>query len=322
MIILKEVAEKLNNIFNNSDSEVQIDNPIPLLFMVATEGFHLDQISDRAKGKNFIPVFISSMGGEFNPVKGLKQSSYSIPMVFYFPVRFKDDFFRFGEFLEDVFVGSILNYGTLSGRAISNISVPRFGEIQNLDLKEFKDWVDSIYKKEIEIREPYMSMEISLFLTTAKEGLVYGNDVTADFSFTYQETTLTLEGIAFDGGSLQSNSQTQNEQEEGTNEGCGVPFGTSYGASFKIYPDLSLQAKESTTENKIYFFKELLKVWIDGNIQAVECQLTFKIGTDANLTYTRKCFIPSIMVPIEKGQLLSMTITFQKKVQDEEVGGE
>ena len=216
MIILTEVAKKIDKILNNGDSEYTKTNPAPFEFVVATEGFHLDSISDRPNGENFIPVFISSMGGEFNPVKGLKQSNYSIPIVFYYPVRFKEIFFELGDFLEDAFVGSYFNYGLISGKAVSNISVPRYGELQNIDLKEFKEWVGSTYKREISVRELYLSMQVTLFLSTAKNGLVFGNDVTNEFSFTYSGTTLTLENVFFDGASIQSNSQAQSEQEEET----------------------------------------------------------------------------------------------------------
>lgn len=313
MIILSEVATKLEKILNGSDSETSgITNPTDFYYQVETEGFHIDHIKRPDKAGNFIPVFISSMGGQFNPVKGLKQGSYSFSLVFYFPVRFKEQFYALGDFLVDAFVGTILNYGTISGSAVSNISVPQFGEIQNLDFNEFKKWVQERYEKPIEVMEPYLTMQLSLYLTSSAQGLLYGNDFTTDLSFTIGETTYTLEDVDTDGASLQSNSQTQSEQEEGTNESDSLPFGTTYGASFKVYPNLEKLAKNETNK---YFYRELLKVWFEGGIQEVECDLTYKIKNYNELTFVRRCYIQSIVAPIEKGQLFSLTLTFAKKTQ-------
>jgi hypothetical protein len=363
MIILTEVAEKLSAILNGTDSETSgYTRPTDLSFLVKTEGFHLDSIDDKPSGKNLIPVFVSSMGGQFNPVKGLKQASYSIPLTFYYPVRFKEAFFALANFLADVFVGTILNYGSISGKAVSNINVPQYGEIQDLDFKEFEKWVGANYQLPVDVMEPYMTMNVTLFLSNAAPGLLYGNDVKVDLSFTYGENTYSIDDIDWDGSSLQSNTQAQSEQEEGTNEADGIPFGTAYGSSFKIYPNLETEANEVTYElesgiydpdaiyyyksgnNYIYvghltegqyegyhgggvllyirisyyFYKELLKVWLAGNIQEAECKITFTFGNDPDLKYERDCFIQSVVAPIEKGQIFSLTLTFNKKTNFED----
>ena len=313
MIILSEVATKLEELLNGSG------NPTDLYFEVETEGFHIDHIKKDDNNGNFIPVFISSMGGQFNPVKGLKQGTYSLPIVFYFPVSFKEDFFVLGDFLVDTFVGASINYGTISGKAISNISVPIFGEIESLDFDQFKNWVDAKYTKPINKREAYMSMQVTLYLSNAASGLLYGNDIKTNFSFTYNGSTYTLEDIDIDGASLQSNTQAQSEQEEDADvpETTSVPFGTTYGQSFKVYPNVNTLAKNETNK---YFYRELLKAWLSGKIQEVDCSLTFQIGeASLGLTYTRSCFIQSIVAPIEKGQLFALTLTFTKKTNLEVV---
>lgn len=373
MIILTEVATKLENILNSLEG---FENPTPYYFQVETEGFHLDHIMKNEKDGNFIPVFISSMGGQFNPVRGLQQATYSIPIVFYYPVKFKDDFFLLAEFLASVFVGNKLYYGVRSGHAISNISVPQYGEIQNIDFKEFKQWADARYTKPIEVMEPYMSMQLTLYLSNAAPGLVYGNDIKTDLTFTLGDNTYTIEDVDVDGASLQSNAQANSEQEEEPEdddsfipESSSLPFGTAYGASFKVYPNLDLNYETNVTYSAsvgynastyyyyqsetpnvyialgqfateqdyndavteyttlytrtstiVYPYKELLKVWLSGKIQKVECDLTFTIANDNELVYTRKCFIQSVVAPIEKGQLFSLTLTFAKKTElDEEV---
>lgn len=364
MIVLNEVATKLEKILNGLDSETSgLTNPTPYYFKVETEGFHIDHVERPSQRKNFIPVFVSSLGGQFNPVKGLKQGSYTFQVSFWFPVRFKESFFALGDFLVDAFVGSILNYGTISGKAVSNISAPQFGEIEDRDFGEFSSWVNEKWEKPIEKMEPYLSMVVSLFLSNAAPGLIYGNDFKYDLSFTYDNKKHTLKNLDWDGASLQSNSQAQSEQEEGADvpEAESFPFGTSYATSFKIYPNLNTLDEEGDyveqsdydpnalyyrknddvyvyvgplTEGEFnayhgggvalyvkvnyYFYKELLKIWLQGKIQDIDLEISFKIANDSDLVYTRKCFVSSIVAPIEKGQLFGMTLTLAKKVDLEE----
>lgn len=325
MIILQEVAQKLENILNGTDDEVGssgslviANNPTAFYFEVETEGFHIDHIVSQDKDKNFIPVFVSSVGGQFNPVPHLEQGTVSLAMDFYFPVRFKNDMFLLGNFLVKAFVGTKLNYGEISGKAVSNISYPQYGEItQPLDLKELQTWVNGKYQKTIEVHEPYFSMRLVLYLTNAASGFVFGNDVTSELKFTYGENTYTLKNVYFDGANIQSNSQPQSEQAENTNEAVSFPFSTAYGASFKIYPNIEQEAYESTLEEPIYFYKELLKVWLSGNIQIADFEIKFTIANDSDLTFTRKCFVSSVVAPINKGELFSLTMSFAKKAEIE-----
>ena len=303
MIILNEVSKKISDILNGVDTEVATLFPsyVPdFEYLVVTQGFHLDRLDNPATGKNRIPVFVSSMGGNFNPVKGLQEGNYTIPINFYFPVRFKETFFALASFLGDVFIGSQLTYGTISGKAISNIGAPQFGEIADLDLKEFKNWVDSMYQKTIEVFEPYLSMQITLYLSNAKSTLVYGNAVTASLSFVSNTTTYTDTDVVFDSSSIQSQSQSQSQQILGESESSGLPFGTAYGATLKIY----YQSND--------FYKKLLDLWFAGTIQELTLTLTFTVDTS---TFTRSCYIESVVMPIQKGQLLAFTITFAKRIE-------
>lgn len=175
MIYLHEVATKLSGILNGTDTEAVGVRPTDYEFFVATNGFHIDSIANYNTGKNFIPVFISSMGGQYNPVPNLEQAEYVLPISIYFPVRFKEDFFVLNEYLVANFVGRVLTYG-LNKKAVSNITVAQYGEIQNLDLKEFKEWVQQTYLMEKDIGEPYMSMSFNLHLSTGGASLVWGNE--------------------------------------------------------------------------------------------------------------------------------------------------
>ena len=307
MIILTEVAQKIQEILNDSN------NPADYEFVVATEGFHIDTIANVKEGRNFIPVFISSMGGQFNPVPDLKQATYTIPIIFYYPVRFKNDFYLLNEYLANVFVGQNLSYGQISGYAISNISVAQYGELQDLDFKAFSEWVENKYRKTIEVMEEYMTMQVTLYLSTAADGYIYGNDVATTISVTIDDTTYSDVPVVFDDGSIQSNSQVQSEQELGTTESKGLPFGTAYGSSFRLYiKDDSVTENNVTTDG---ICMALLGAWFNGDIQTLDVDLKFTIG---NKTFTRKCFINSANLPILKGQILAITLTFSPKIEDDE----
>ena len=304
MVILSEVAQKLEKILNGVDTEVTNSNPIAYRYKVEAQGFHIDHILDKDTGTNFIPVFVSSMGGQFNPVAGLKQGTYTIPITFYFPVRFKNDFFKLGDFLIDVFVGKGLNFGTISGYGICNLSVPTFGEIQDLDLEEFQNWVEEKYQNRVGRRnEPFMSMTVNLYITNAGSDFMFGNSVTV--SLTYGSTT---EEITFADGSIQSQAQTSSEQELGatTPEADGLPFGTAYSSGFTAY------IKNNS------FWSAIIKDWCDGKAQTMEFVCSVVLGAfNPAITYSRTCYIESVNLPIQKGQLMTATFSFGKKVQEE-----
>lgn len=171
MIYLTEIQEKLNDILNGDG------NPTDFLYRVETVGFHLDHVYDNESKKNFIPVFISPLGGSVNPVPGLKQVNLNVPLTFYFPVRFKEDMFALYGWLVEVFTGQILEYGEEKKKALSNVSVPTYGEIQNMDFGEFKKWVSDTYQMPLEVMEPYLSMQFTLYIQASGDEFIYGNSV-------------------------------------------------------------------------------------------------------------------------------------------------
>lgn len=303
MIILSEVAEKVNKILNNEDPSVEITNPLAdFQFETITQGFHIDSVADKKTGKNFVPVFVSAIGGAYNPVPELKQAQGSIPITFYFPVRFKNHFFVLNGFLADVFVGKILNFGSLTGNAVCNISLPNFGEIVGMDLKEFERWVTQKYRVEVDIMENWMSMTVNLYLSNAASGFVYGNEVVTTLSI--PGTQLSSEVVVFDQQSIQSHSQTNPEQELGTNEVDALPFGTSYGVGFAVY------YKNND------FFNYLLTQWFGGNSQTLTLVLTTTIN---NISFTRTCYIESANLNIKKGELLTISFSFAKRTTIQEI---
>ena len=105
-----------------------------------------------------------------------------------------------------------------------------------------------------------MTMQVTLYLSSAAPGLVFGNSMKTKLSFNINGQTLTIDDVFFDDENIQINSTPSNEQELDTPEAVGFPFGTAFGSSIKIYPNLEIKANESTEEEPLYFYQELLKI--------------------------------------------------------------
>ena len=194
MIYLNEVCSKLRELLNSES------NPTPYFFDVQTVGYHWDTVISESERRNVIRVFVSSLGGNFNPVKGLDQANYSIPIVLYFPVRFKDDMLPLFDYIRSAFVGETVNIGTLSGNAISNLSIYQFGEIEERDFQSFNEWIEETFKLPLEVMEPYMSMSFSLYLSTLGSDFLWGNDASAELSYTTTalNVTQTIYGLRYE----------------------------------------------------------------------------------------------------------------------------
>ena len=353
MIYLTQVCERLSEILNSTD------NPVSYTYAVESVGYHWDRIYEDKK--NIIRVFVSSMGGAFNPVFGLGEANYTIPIIFYFPVRFKEDFFILDKYLHSVLVGA--NFGVEN--SVSNLSVSQFGEIQNLDLKEFSSWSERTFQIPTDVSEEYMTMQCTLYLSTLKEGYVYGNSVTAtlkhytnmselivgdktymtyylktiddaglardlyiteegkivtydDFCYYYDEKTgeLTeIEGaeqgaggddymeipLTFSQGSLQSSTQGNSQQVIGEGESKSIPFTTAYGSSFVAYLNTSAECEY------------LLYQWVNATLTDKAFIIEISIPT-MNISYEREVYVQSCNLPIIKGQPLSLTMSFARRL--------
>lgn len=190
MIILTDVATKLSEILNDANC------PVPFKFVVKSQGYHLDSIADHKTGENQIPVFLTIVGGEYNPVPNLHQVNFTYGVSIWFPVRFKEEFYALNEYLEETFVGKKIQIGNKI--ALCNISVAEYGEITGLHLDQFEQWLEEtyegnvhIFKKEHDISEEYMSMEFRLFCTTLGDGFIFGNDVKYTLQMRFPQLKVT-----------------------------------------------------------------------------------------------------------------------------------
>ena len=166
---LIDIVKDLDEVLNSAE------NPTPYYFNVRAVGVHIDRIDNREHHTNEILVFVSKVGGNYNPILGLNENTSTIQISIYFPVRFKEDMFLLDEYLHQNYVGSTRPYGNV----ISNLSVSQLGEIQDLDLTQFSKWASEFYEKPIEVMEPYMTLNLNLYLSEIADGYVYGNEITA-----------------------------------------------------------------------------------------------------------------------------------------------
>lgn len=305
MINLLEIRDKLDEILNGSA------NPIKYQFEIETEGFHADHIYDSKTGKNFIFVYISTMGGQRNPVPGLKQRDFTIPITFYFPVRFKDDFFLLDEYLDDVFTGTFINYGTESAPKLArhNLSIPQYGEIQDIDFREFKEWVGSKYRKTVEVMEPYLSVTYTLFLSTAGSNFIYGDKVKITKFEAYYEDTKILE----DNEPLVIERALIASCENASQQSFDDTYIKGYPANLGYTKELPLIVKNTDGYRALIDKAENVK-----NMQKVKIILTESFPFTTALSTTHTYYVTNYSRRTAYGQLLGISLTLADLREEEE----
>lgn len=311
MIVLPEIAQKLQDILNANPGT-------DLKYIVNTPGFHLDRISDHITKTNFIPVFISTLGGQNNPIPILKQTEGTIPVTFYYPVRFKDKMFALQEYLNEQLIGKMINWGELSGTILTNVSLPRFGEIQGLDLKQFETWVSSNYQREIDVMEPFISMELTIYLSAVGEEFIYGNNVKiTNISINYKGTTIFEDNnpICVDrvvmGSSEPAAQQTFNDTFS-----KGFPANASYTKQLPLivknnesyYKLIDVCEKKKDIQNLVITVTENIPIQITEVIEGQQ--------TTHNLEVTHDYYITNYSRRTSLGQLLGISLTLADIIKE------
>ena len=190
MIILTEFADKVEKILNGVD--IAEPRPLDFIFKVATDGFILDHIKDKQSGKNFIPVIVSQISGQYNPIRNIKMSTQTFNVNIFFPIQYKDQFFAFNDYLANQFVGKIINYGAVSGKALTNIDPSTYGEILETDFAQFKKTANGIFNEEIVKDELYMAMNFRVYVTALGAAFLLSNCVTYKLSYEHTEQSIAI----------------------------------------------------------------------------------------------------------------------------------
>lgn len=310
MINLETMAKKINNILNGTDTEIPSGLTSPAndnyFFRVYSEGLYLSEIADKNVGKNFIPVIVGAYGGENNPVEGLGEQDRNVLIQILFPVRFKEEMYNLEEYLDAVFVGKQLTFGTQ--KAVCNVSPAQYGELQDFSLDEFNRWVETNYLQPVEIQETYMAMTITLYISTAKgvgseNGFVYGNSYSYSFSVGSKVNgefvaSMTDSSPVFVDQADSSSSQLASQQLLGQKYSKGIAVATSYIKTIEVY------VKNDSS------YQWLIQKYLDRDLQGLMVKVVeeYSLGT-THPTKTAYYVLNDISLVKTKGELMSITLT-------------
>ena len=310
MINLETMAQKINKILNGTDAEIPSGLVSPandnFFFRTFSEGLYLSDVADNNTGKNFIPVVVGAYGGENNPVAGLGEQDRNVLIQILFPVRFKQQMYALEDYLDEVFVGKELTFG--SQKAVCNLSPAQYGELTDFDFNEFNNWVENTYLQKIEKMETYMAMTITLYISTAKNvgsenGFVYGNSYSYSFSIGTKingvyTPSMTDSAPVFVDQADSSSTQIASQQLLGEKHSKGIGVATSYVKTIEVY----------VKNNADYVW--LINKYLDRDLQGLMVQVveTYGIGTP-NPTKTAYYVLNDVSMVKTKGELMSITLT-------------
>lgn len=308
---LETIARKLDKILNGIDTEIPTGLVSPVtdkyFFHVFSQGLYLSEINNMNSGKNFIPVVVGAYGGENNPVPDLGEKDRNVTIQLLFPVRFKEQMYDLEDYLDTVIVGKLLTFG--SQKAVCNLSPAQFGELQDFSFDEFNRWVTNNYKRPLSKLETYMSMEIVLYLSTAKNsgelnGFVYGNTLSQSISIKLvgaESAFFTDDSPVF--VSMEDNASVSpaSQQLLGESSAKGLGQSTAYVEQVNFY----FKANASYTK--------LLEHYKDRKVQDMIITLTDTYtlpNTDNQFpgSFARSYYISNITINFVKGALVVVSI--------------
>ena len=310
MINLEIIAQTIDTFLNGTNIEIPSGLVSPtnddFYFKVYSEGLYLSKVNNMGRGKNFIPVVVGAYGGENNPVEGLGEQDRNVMIQLLFPVKLKQIMFALEDYLDAVFVGRELTFGTQ--KAVCNLSPAQYGELQDVDLNQFQEWVETTYKQPIEIMETYMAMNITLYLSTAKNvgnegGFVYGNSYTFNFSIGSKVNgefvaSMTDSAPVFVDQADGSSSQPESQQLLGEKYSKLINKATSYSKTIEVY------VKNDAN------YEWLIQKYLDRDLQGLMVQVveTYNLGT-TNPTKTAYYALNDVSLVKTKGELMSITLS-------------
>ena len=173
--------------------------------------------------------------------------------------------------------------------------------MRELDLKQFAEWVGSVYRKPIDNSDMYSTMVFNLYLGGISSDYYMSNEVSMSLTMTYGEETYTEDDIKWDNVHIESSTDPAAQQllNASTPEVSGLPFKTGYSQGF------TLLAKNNN------FFNALIQVFIDGNIQKCSFTLDIDLG---DMDTSRPVYLSSVNMGIQRGEPISFVFSFGKKV--------
>lgn len=307
MIDTKELAIKLSNILNGLDSETNsIENPMSeYIFDVKTYGEHLDNFYQKDKKANVIPVFISEVNGDIQPIANVENISYGFGIIIYFPIYLKNKILDLKTFFQKCFVGQILNYGSSSGTAVSSISIPKITEFQRTQMKGLQEFIQDEYALPIDETQLWANLDFTLYLSSykainndnTKTDLYLGNDISVNLTY----GNLTEKGF-FAGIGSSMNGDTQMQQLLTADFSRGLIKNTIYGDTFQLYV------------RKNEFWQYVLQQYYLHNFTAQNLQVEIQINGVLGLT-SFNVVCQSLSFNFSWGAPIIAVLTFMPKAE-------
>ncbi len=307
MIDTKELAIKLANILNGLDSETNsIENPMSeYIFDVKTYGEHLDSFYQKDKKANVIPVFISEVNGDIQPIANVENISYGFGIIIYFPIYLKNKILDLKTFFQKCFVGQILNYGSSSGTAVSSISIPKITEFQRTQMKGLQDFIKDEYALPIDETQLWANLDFTLYLSSykainndnTKTDLYLGNDISVNLTY----GNLTEKGF-FAGIGSSMNGDTQMQQLLTADFSRGLIKNTIYGDTFQLFV------------RKNAFWQYVLQQYYLHNFTAQNLQVEIQINGVLGLT-SFNVVCQSLSFNFSWGAPIIAVLTFMPKAE-------
>ena len=220
MIYINELSNYIETTLNSLEKGV---------FRVKTYAEFLDSRVDDETNENFIPVYIDSPFGNFEPIPNLLYLSQQYSITLYFPIELKDTMYDIVNDIVPQFVGKSIYIGENTGNAIANIDTPTFQSIGVNNVEELQEWCNDIYKRKIRKSSMYVAMSFIIHLTQATNG-IFSNSITY---------TLTINGITEsilrnESSLVQNNNLYSQQLENGLATTSNVDT-TSNGVSFTAF---------------------------------------------------------------------------------------
>ena len=339
MITINEIATELENILNGTSINIgTTKRPIEGLFAVRTEGYHLDNVHDYETGKNFFPVFVGAINGEFNPIPKLGQLDLEVPVSIYFPVRFKNKMLEMVDYLAATLVGVGIkfNLNRVDGvqyyqYAFSNISYPELGEVTDLDLDQFgnsilkglNEFIAEQYKAPISSSEPWICLNFSWYLENARDamsndydGVMYGNAYQVRLTYDGSETIIYAWDITFAYGA-------QTESQQGFTLGSGVADKESKSLAVTNATSITFEAVITRKQ----WWQTIMNAVANGTLDPNKFQFKlllssgYKSGTDDDyaqyMSDYRDMVLTDFSTTINPNQIMTARMTFTPKAEVE-----
>lgn len=306
MIDIQDLQLKLSNMLNGKEqpNKININDYVSgLEFKVLTYASYLDSIGNFNTQQNFLPVYISDPQGTVEPIPYLGEVNSQYNLTIFFPLKYKDRLRKIGNYLVDSFAGRMLNYGD-SGNALCNLTMPTFGEVQDLEFKQFKDWIGENYQLQIVQSDKWCCYTMTLYFHQLKglgekDGFVLGNQFEYTLSFSVGNKTYS-EVVSLANAARNYTADTISEQVLGDLETLSLNKNSIYGDSICVY------VKNND------FWNNFNDLYENGALQNVVFTLTKKYLYNEK-TYTRELVLTTCPQSITLGQVMCYTLTYVKK---------